>query len=128
ARPKTLPQIEVEAVRRRLDLQIARLELAALAKSYGLTQAMRFVNLLELSGVARDTRERPSGARINDRGFELELQIPLVDCGHARFLARGDRPFRRARRRRRRRRTQRNFFTRCPRERQLRPLTQGARR
>ena len=34
-------------MRRRVDLQIARIELDALAKSYGLTEATRFVNLLD---------------------------------------------------------------------------------
>jgi outer membrane protein TolC len=84
-RPKALPQIEIEALRRRLDLQAARLELAALAHSLKLTQATRFVNRVELSGVARDTRERATGARINDRGFDLELQIPLFDFGETRL-------------------------------------------
>jgi outer membrane protein TolC len=51
--PRNLPAIEAEAVRRRLDLQIARIEVDALAKSYGLTNATRFVNLLEVAGVSR---------------------------------------------------------------------------
>ena len=46
-RVQSLNAIEVEAVRRRVDLEIARMELAALARSYGLTQATRFINLLE---------------------------------------------------------------------------------
>jgi outer membrane protein TolC len=79
-----LPQVEIEALRRRVDLKIARIELEALAQSYGLTQATRFINLVDLSGVARTTRERASGQRINDRGFELELQIPLFDFGEVR--------------------------------------------
>jgi len=83
-RAQALPAIEVEALRRRVDLQIARLELAAIAKTYGLTQATRFINLLEVSGVSRTTIDRQTGARIRDRGFDLELQIPIFDFGEVR--------------------------------------------
>jgi outer membrane protein TolC len=83
-RVQASPAIEREAVRRRVDLQIARLELEALAKSYGLTEATRFVNLLELAGVAKTTTERATGERIRDRGFELELQVPIFDFGEVR--------------------------------------------
>ena len=58
--PRRSPSVEVEAVRRRVDLQIARIEVDALAKSYGLTGATRFVNLLEVAGIAKtaDARDR----------------------------------------------------------------------
>ena len=49
----TLAAVEVDAVRRRVDLQIARIELEALAKSYGLTKATRFVNLLDVAGISK---------------------------------------------------------------------------
>ena len=84
ARARALPDIEVEAVRRRVDLQIARMEVEALAKSYGLTGATRFVNLLEVSGVAKDLKDRATGERNRERGFELEFQIPLFDFGETR--------------------------------------------
>jgi len=83
-RPAALPAVETDAVRRRIDLQIARIELAALAKSYGLTQATRFVNLLELSGIAKTKIERATGERVRDRGFEVEFQVPLFDFGEVR--------------------------------------------
>jgi outer membrane protein TolC len=86
-RPRSAPAVEVQAVTRRLDLQIARLELDALAKSFGLTQATRFLNLLELSGVGKTTLDKPTGARIIDRGFEAQLQIPLFDFGATRVRA-----------------------------------------
>src|SRR6516162_9510656 len=44
-RPSTLPYIEAAAVGHRVDLQIARMELTALAKSLDLTEATRFVTL-----------------------------------------------------------------------------------
>jgi outer membrane protein TolC len=83
-RAKSLPGIEVEAVARRIDVQIARIEIEALAKSYGLSQATRFVNLLELSGIHKTVKERESGERVRSKGFELELQIPLFDFGGVR--------------------------------------------
>ncbi len=85
ARARALPDIEVEAVRRRVDLQIARMEVEALAKSYGLTGATRFVNLLEVSGVAKDLKDRATGERNRERGFELEFQVPLFDFGETRI-------------------------------------------
>jgi outer membrane protein TolC len=84
ARPKSLPSIETEAVARRIDLQIARIELVALSKTLGFTQATRFINLLEVSGVSRTTKERETGEKVRDRGFELEIQIPIFDGGEAR--------------------------------------------
>jgi outer membrane protein TolC len=83
-RPRVLPAVEIEAVQRRVDIQIARLELDALAKSHGLTQATRFVNLLEVAGIDRRTKERATGETIKDRGFELEFQIPIFDFGEVR--------------------------------------------
>jgi outer membrane protein TolC len=84
-RPWTLPFVEVEAVRRRVDLQVARIEIDALIKSFGLTQATRFINLLEVAGVDKSTRERATGERTRSRGFEIEFQIPIFDFGEVRI-------------------------------------------
>jgi outer membrane protein TolC len=84
-RAQTLPQIEVEAVRRRIDLQIARIEVTALARTHGLTQASRFVNLLELSGIRKTVKDRATGEKERSRGYEAELQIPLFDLGESRM-------------------------------------------
>jgi outer membrane protein TolC len=78
------PAVETEAIARRVDLQIARIELDALAKSYGLTGATQFINLLEVAGVSKTKRERETGKRTRDRGFEIEFQIPLFDFGEVR--------------------------------------------
>ena len=83
-RPYTEPTIETEAVARRVDIQVARIELTALAKSYGLTQASRFVNLLELSGIRKTKEIRATGEKEKPRGFEAELQIPIFDLGETR--------------------------------------------
>ena len=82
ARPRTLPLVETEAIHRRVDLQIARLEVEALAKSYGLTQATRFINLLDVAGVSKISG--PSDARVRQRGGEVDFQIPLFDFGEVR--------------------------------------------
>jgi outer membrane protein TolC len=82
---RALPAIEKEAVRRRVDLQIARIEVAALAKHYGLSEATRFVNMLDAGAVSRTTRDKPAGTTIRDTGFEIELQIPIFDGGEVRL-------------------------------------------
>lgn len=85
SRPQALPDIETEAVRRHVDLKIGRLELDALAKSYGLTQATRFINVLDAGLSAKTTREKATGEKIRDRGFDVELQIPIFDFGEVRI-------------------------------------------
>lgn len=82
--PRALPDIEIEAIRRRVDLQVARIEVDLLAKSYGLGQATRFINLIDVAGISKTTKERESGERIRDDGFEIEFQIPIFDFGEAR--------------------------------------------
>ena len=88
-RIQSLPTVEVEAIRRRTDLQIARIELDALAKSLELTQATRFLSLLELAGISKTVRETGS-APIHARGFEADFQIPIFDAGEARVRGAGE--------------------------------------
>jgi outer membrane protein TolC len=83
-RVRKLPGVEVETVRKRLDLQIGRLELAALAKSYGLTHATRFVSLLEAGPAFKTTKDRETGETIRDSGFDVEFEIPIFDFGEVR--------------------------------------------
>jgi outer membrane protein TolC len=83
-RPLSMPAIEAEAVSRRVDLQIARIELDAVSKSLGLTQATRFINLLEVSGIRASKSERETGEMERGKGFELEIQIPIFDGGEVR--------------------------------------------
>jgi outer membrane protein TolC len=81
-RVQTWAGIEVDAVARRVDLQIARIELDLLAKSYGLTQATRFINILD-GGYADKLEKRP-GERFLMRGFDVRLQVPIFDFGEVR--------------------------------------------
>lgn len=87
---KSTGEIEAEAVAKRIDLEIARMELDLLAKSYGLTRATRFVNVLELAGTSRYDRvfsDAPGGGLEKDtadwRGLAVDIQIPLYDFGEA---------------------------------------------
>src|SRR5229473_973761 len=52
--PETLTTVEIEAVNRRVDLIMARHDVVALAKSLSLTQATRYVSMLQLAGVFND--------------------------------------------------------------------------
>jgi outer membrane protein TolC len=83
ARPRTSAAIESDAVGHRIDLQIARLELVALAKSLDLTEATRFVTLLDVAGIDRRTTE-PGVAPFSERGFDIQFQIPIFDGGEVR--------------------------------------------
>ena len=88
-RPRNPVAVETEALRRRVDLQIARIELDALAKSYGLTKTTRFINLLEVAGISRTQREA-SGAEGTGGGAEVAFQIPIFDFGEARLRQAGE--------------------------------------
>lgn len=82
ARPLVQPAIEREAIKRRLDVQIARLETEALATTLGLTQATRFLDVLELAGLGKRTKAGDEIER--ERGLEVELRVPLFDFGESR--------------------------------------------
>jgi outer membrane protein TolC len=86
--PRTLLAAETDAIRRRVDVRIARIEANALAKSYGLTQATRFIGLLEVSGVSRTQAE--GGTSGTGGGVEVDLQIPIFDFGEARLRRAGE--------------------------------------
>ena len=82
-RPRSLPRIEVDAVAHRIDLQIARIELSALARSLNLTEATRFVTILNVAGIDRKTKD-PDTPPFRERGFDLQFQIPIFDGGEVR--------------------------------------------
>jgi outer membrane protein TolC len=82
SRPRVMEAVEVEAVRLRLDLEIARLDLEALAKSYNLSGATRFISLLDVAGISKRVKE-PGGEAVTERGAGVDVQIPIFDLGEA---------------------------------------------
>ncbi len=62
----------------RLDLRIARADLDWTAKDLGLTRVTSVVNGLHVAGVRNSETGEPS-----QRGFEIELPLPLFDFGDA---------------------------------------------
>lgn len=82
-RLQPIDNIEAEAIGGRVDVAIARQELAILARSVDLAEATRFVSLLELSGIVKT--ERDDDGRKTRGGFELELEIPIFDGGQVKL-------------------------------------------
>ena len=78
--PKELPDVERTAIAQRLDVQGARLATEQTARQLGLTQATRFVNVLELGAVRNSSNEAPV-----QRGWEVSLELPLFDGGSTRL-------------------------------------------
>ncbi|WP_425053793.1 TolC family protein [Psychromarinibacter sp. S121] len=85
--PASRPRIEAEALSHRIDLQIAKLELEAMARSKGLTGATRFVTDLEIIAGFEAEREL-DGTEIETETtpqIEVEFDIPIFDSGQARL-------------------------------------------
>jgi len=87
ANPLARNDVEALALDYRVDLEVARLELEALALSYGLTKATRYVSDLELLTGVETEREETEDGKIETTGAinaELEFVIPIFDSGRAR--------------------------------------------
>ncbi|AOF92726.1 TolC family protein [Sinorhizobium sp. RAC02] len=88
--PKALTKrdtIEAEALQRRVDLQMAKLDLEATAKSFKLTEATRYVTDLEILSGFETERELEDGKKSRETtGYvELEFVIPIFDSGQSRM-------------------------------------------
>jgi len=90
-RLKTVREVEADALRRRIDLEVARSDLEALAKTLGLAEATRFISDVDL--LARRTTDRAhiyaadgdyEREKKTFRTLELEIEIPIFDFGQAR--------------------------------------------
>lgn len=83
---KSKRAIEAEALNGRVDLEIARLELEALAKSYGLTTATRYLTDLEvLTGTEIEREQEEDGKTTKvTANVEVDFVIPIFDSGAAR--------------------------------------------
>ena len=80
------PKIEAEALGRRVDLSIAKLELEAAAQENGLTDATRYVTDLEIIAGFEAERELDDGEVSTETTpqVEVEFDIPIFDSGKAR--------------------------------------------
>jgi len=74
-------ELEVRALAQRLDVQAARRDAEALAQTLGLTRVTRYVDLVEL-GFVRKT----SAPALPQRGWELDIRLPLFDFGEAKTV------------------------------------------
>lgn len=88
--PKTTVKrdaIEAEALVSRVDLQVAKLELEASAKSYGLTEATRYVTDFEiLTGFESERAIEDHKRKVDTTGkVELGFVLPIFDSGKARL-------------------------------------------
>lgn len=87
AAPEALTDVEVEAMRRRVDLIILRYEIVTLAKSVGFVEATRYTSFLELGGVYNNEVETNSSGEQEPKdryGLRLGIVIPIFDTGEAR--------------------------------------------
>lgn len=90
AQPDPLTEVEIEAMRRRVDLIILRYEIVTLAKSVGFVEATRYLSFLELGlGYRNEVETNDSGEQTskNRYGLELGIVIPIFDTGQARVTA-----------------------------------------
>lgn len=76
--PKDVTDIEAEAMRQRLDVQMAKLDTQATASALGLTRTTGFINVFHAGYV---NKSETGNARSN--GVEIELELPLFDWGGA---------------------------------------------
>lgn len=93
--PPDAALVQARALNDRLDVRSAQAQSAATADSLGLTRATRIVNAMEIGavrntlfdgGVGLDSGPANGRAaeRTTERGFTLDLPIPLFDWGQAR--------------------------------------------
>ena len=78
AAPRQIENIEAQAIAERLDVQMAKADLAATRRAYGLTHATRFINVLEVG-----YRRNSETGKPDQKGYEISLEVPLFDFGDA---------------------------------------------
>jgi len=77
--PREGGDLEAQALAQRLDVQGAKRDTEALARSLGLTKVTRYVSLLEFGVLSNSETGQP-----RQRGWEVELRLPIFDLGGAR--------------------------------------------
>lgn len=90
SRIRSIREAEAQALHNRLVLQIAKVELDALAKPLGLAQATRFISVFDLAAHNRyksadkDAADSVSKTKTITNGFVATIEIRPFDFGHAR--------------------------------------------
>jgi outer membrane protein TolC len=79
----SLAAVQQEAMDRRVDLAVGRLEVEALARSYGLIRSTRFINVLEASGISKTQKDTGEPAA-QGGGYDIAFEVPIYDFGRAR--------------------------------------------
>jgi outer membrane protein TolC len=74
--------VQQEAMDRRVDLAVARLEVDALARSYGLTRSSRFINVLDASAISKTQKDTGEPAA-QGGGYDVAFEVPIYDFGRA---------------------------------------------
>jgi outer membrane protein TolC len=76
-----LPDVEQMVLHNRIDLRLMRTRIDELAHNLGLTKSTRFINVLDLgpTRVLQGAESQPY-----ERGYEVNLEVPLFDGGGAR--------------------------------------------
>ena len=82
AKSRSLASVEQEAMDKRVDLDIARLEAEALARCYGLTRSTRLVNVLNASGISKTQKDKGEPSS-DGGGFDIAFEVPIYDFGRA---------------------------------------------
>jgi outer membrane protein TolC len=77
-----LPDLERALLENRIDLQLMRQNIEALARRLKLVHATRFVNVLDLG--PSWVKQGP-GSAPHERGYALTLEVPIFDDGGARL-------------------------------------------
>jgi len=79
---RSLGAVEQQAMDRRVDLALARLETEALARSFGLTRSTRLINVLDASGISKTQKDKGEPSA-DGGGYNIEFEVPLYDFGRA---------------------------------------------
>lgn len=79
---RSVKAIEQDALNARVDVQMARAEMEAMARSYGLTRKTHFLNVVDAAGISKTQKDRGE-KRADGGGYELVLEVPLFDFGKA---------------------------------------------
>jgi outer membrane protein TolC len=79
AQPQEAINSEAQAMSQRLDVQVARRDAEATARSLGLTRATGFINVFDAGYANKSTTGKP-----RENGYEIALELPIFDWGGAR--------------------------------------------